>query len=92
MDAKQIIKVGSELYEFKRQHEKPVSGNEQLLFDACVALKQLQAENKKLWEIANLALDLHTRDPVIVRAGWGCFGEDAEELLVEKIEALKGNQ
>ena len=51
---------------------------------------ELQAENDKLKEIASLALDIHTRDPLVVSAKWGFTGPKAEELLVVKIEALKG--
>lgn len=51
MDAEQIIEIGKELYEYKRRHEKPVSDGEQLLFDACVAMKQLQAELDKYKEM-----------------------------------------
>ena len=51
---------------------------------------ELQAENDKLKEIASLALDIHTRDPLVVSAKWGFTGPKAEELLVAKIEALKG--
>ena len=50
----------------------------------------LQAENTKLKEIAALALDIHTRDPMVVMRKWGFVGVKAEELLVSKIEALKG--
>jgi uncharacterized protein Yka (UPF0111/DUF47 family) len=48
MDVKAIIRMGSKLYEAKRSLEQDVSGSEQLLFEACNALKQLQAENEKL--------------------------------------------
>ncbi len=44
MKAERIIEIGKELYEFKRNQESPVSSGERLLFDACVAMQELQAE------------------------------------------------
>ncbi len=44
MNAERTIELGKELYEYKRTHEKPVSDSERLLFDACVAMKQLQSD------------------------------------------------
>jgi len=54
-------------------------------------LEKLKAENAKLKEIASLALDIHTRDSFYVMEKWGFVGVNADELLVAKIEALKGN-
>ena len=45
---------------------------------------------ERLNEIAGLALDIHTRDTVYVTEKWGYYGPEADELLVAKIEALKG--
>ena len=53
-------------------------------------LEKLKAENAKLKEIASLALDIHTRDSFYVMEKWGFVGVNADELLVAKIEALKG--
>jgi len=53
-------------------------------------LEKLKAENAKLKEIASLALDIHTRDSFYVMEKWGFIGVNADELLVSKIEALKG--
>ena len=53
-------------------------------------LEQVKAENAKLKEIASLALDIHTRDSFYVMEKWGFVGVNADELLVAKIEALKG--
>jgi len=53
-------------------------------------LEQVKAENAKLKEIASLALDIHTRDSFYVMEKWGFIGVNADELLVAKIEALKG--
>ena len=53
-------------------------------------LEQVKAENAKLKEIASLALDIHTRDSFYVMGKWGFVGVTADELLVAKIEALKG--
>lgn len=50
MNIQAIIKEGASVYESKRRAEQHVSGNEQLLFDACAGLKQLQADNKRLRE------------------------------------------
>ena len=57
------------------------------LFDE---LERVKAENAKLREIASLALDIHTRDSFYVLEKWGFVGVNADELLVAKIEALKG--
>jgi len=57
------------------------------LFEKYINLK---AENVSLKEIADLALDIHTRDKLYVKEKWGVMGIDAEKLLVSKIEALTG--
>ena len=51
---------------------------------------RLGEEIKKLKKIAELALDVHTRDPVNVKAKWGVCQANAEQKLVEMIEALEG--
>ena len=56
MNAQQIINIGKDLYEFARTHEKPISDGERLLFDACVAMKQLQADNDALLAACEFAL------------------------------------
>ena len=48
MDAKKIIEIGRDLYDFKRQRKSAVSDGEQLLFDACWAMQQLQAELNRI--------------------------------------------
>jgi len=54
---------------------------------------KVKAENERLKYIAQMAYDIHTRDPLNVREKYGCCGAEIEELLCEKIEeALKGNQ
>ena len=58
--------------------------------EAIIELEQLQAENASLKEIADLALDIHTRDKLYVKEKWGVMGIDAEKLLVSKIEDLTG--
>jgi len=50
--------------------------------------RKLQAENASLKEIADLALDIHTRDELYVKEKWGVMGINAEKLLVRKIEDL----
>ena len=50
--------------------------------------RKLQAENVSLKEIADLALDIHTRDKLYVKEKWGVMGINAEKLLVRKIEDL----
>ena len=69
-----------DIVEYTRNHPR----------EAVEKIRELQAENDKLKEIASLALDIHTRDPLVVSAKWGFTGPKAEELLVAKIEALKG--
>jgi len=59
------------------------------LLDGTMEAK-LQAENASLKEIADLALNIHTRDGLYVKEKWGVMGIDAEKLLVSKIEALTG--
>ena len=58
MDVEAIIRMGTKLYEAKRSLEQDVSGSEQLLFEACSALKQLQAEAKKLKLVEAKAIEL----------------------------------
>jgi len=41
---------------------------------------------KALEKIAELALDLHTSDPLIINDRWGVSGVKAEKLLCEMIE------
>ncbi len=68
MNAEQIIKIGKDLYEFKRLQESAASDGEQLLFDACCAMQQLQSkiaeletENKeRKAEITKLYIHLET--------------------------------
>jgi len=43
-----------------------------------------------LKEIVDLAYDIHTRDPINIKEKWGAMGNAAERLLIDKIEALKG--
>ena len=57
------------------------------LLDGTIEAK-LQAENASLKEIADLALDIHTRDKLYVKEKWGVMGINAEKLLVRKIEDL----
>ena len=59
-------------------------------WDLRLEIRRLEAANEKLQEIADMAYDLHTRDPVNVKNKWGVCGSKAEELLCKKIEALKG--
>ena len=87
--------------EHKQKNKKPAHDSDRIHGEAfaagisgvcgdCEAYADLEAENDKLKEIASLALDIHTRDPLVVSAKWGFTGPKAEELLVAKIEALKG--
>jgi len=41
---------------------------------------------KELEKIADLALDLHTKDPLNIKKKWGVSGVQAEKLLCEMIE------
>lgn len=43
-----LISRGKAIYEVKRKLEDDVTTNEQMLFEACFCLEQLQAENEKL--------------------------------------------
>jgi hypothetical protein len=53
-------------------------------------VERLEAEIAKLKDIADLAFDIHTRDPINVKERWGAMGNAAERLLIDKIEALRG--
>jgi len=41
---------------------------------------------EELEKIAELALDLHTKDPLIINDRWGVSGVQAEKLLCQMIE------
>ncbi len=56
MEINEIIEMGEALYERKRELEEDASLSEQGLFEACNALKKLQAKNKQLKEAINHAL------------------------------------
>ena len=62
----------------------------EILINTQAERKRLQAENVSLKEIADLALDIHTRDKLYVKEKWGVMGINAEKLLVRKIEDLTG--
>jgi len=49
---------------------------------------QIEAKQKirKLEKIAELALDLHTKDPLNIKNKWGVSGVQAEKLLCKMIE------
>ena len=63
MNIDEIIEIGKELYKFKRQRKSAISDGEQLLFNACHALQQLEAKNKKI----KIALKEITQIHI-----WGC--------------------
>lgn len=53
-------------------------------------INKQQERIKELEEIADLAYDIHTRDPINIREKWGVWRVPAEKLLCEMIESLKG--
>ena len=62
MNATEIIKIGKELYEFKRQRELAVSEGERLLFAACSAMQHLQADIDGFWEHLYNAYNIESRE------------------------------
>jgi hypothetical protein len=45
---------------------------------------------EQLKDIADLSYDIHTRDPANVKHKWGVCLAEAEELLCDKIEQVRG--
>lgn len=79
MDISAIIGMGKALYEALRARKQKPNGAEQLLFEACVALEQLQTKNKDLKKAIETAISQHHR----VRPN------TVVDILIREYETLK---